>query len=300
MVSYILILIGIGFFLTPYVMPLATVHFYSTFDPYIKSYNFQGTSEDPKYLSIEEAFTPTAYVVVDEDTVVLIQQDYTNTTVNGELYATYVDTTSNASIFKVHAVGFTPEMGVKYHITMHITCRRQSTGELYRLTAEGYVIGGEIVGTWYLIANGKQYDLSSLGKYEVLTIPMPPDHKIQFKYIVSSGEQYVDSATIKIWEHKSGIEAWKYYSPDWTVTLNKISDNTWTGEWTIPEEGVYDILGYITVQGKEYRQLTISIPFGEETGIYQILMQIIGVVFIASGLVLYLPCRIFRKCLLGI
>jgi len=251
---------------------MAVVEFYSTFEPNIVSWNFPGTSENPTTIKAGE-FKPEVTVKMDEDTEVDMQASTGQVDGSGN-WAVYWDYSRDPG--KVWIGNVVTAVGQTHHIKINIVFKR-SNGTTYTRTAEGYVTGGDVKGRWYL----DQYDLSALGTYEVLKIPLTGS--VTLKFAATEGASYVDSAYFKIWRHQTGIPVEDYENyvptPDWTVTLNKVSDDTWTNTWT-PEAGTFVMYGYVKVGTGNYRQLTVIPTFG---GGWFSINQIIGIICIATG-----------------
>jgi hypothetical protein len=271
LVAAVLLVFGILCFVNVVdVGALATVQFYEAFDPTIKSWNFPGTSTSPTIIP-PGAFTPEVLVEMDTDTQV--DMAASKCTIDGNNWAVYWD--HSKSLGKVYTGSLVTNAGQKHHITFAIVFQRISSGSTTMLMADGYVQGGSVSGTWYL----NSYNLNKLGDYEVLQIPY--SGAVTLKFVASSGGEFVGSAYFKIWKHVLGRDVTQYesYPPDWTVVLNEVvADSTWSSSWTLPSAGTYVMYGYVTMSGKDYRQLSVIPTIG---GGGFAVNQVIGVLSIA-------------------
>jgi len=161
---------------------MAVVEFYSTFEPNIVSWNFPGTSENPTTIKAGE-FKPEVTVKMDEDTEVDMQASTGQVDGSGN-WAVYWDYSRDPG--KVWIGNVVTAVGQTHHIKINIVFKR-SNGTTYTRTAEGYVTGGDVKGRWYL----DQYDLSALGTYEVLKIPLTGSVTLKFAATEGAPEQGV-------------------------------------------------------------------------------------------------------------
>jgi len=227
----------------------AVVEFYTAFEPTVVSWNFPGTSTNPTIIRAGN-FVPEVIVKMDPDT----QVDMSASTgqVDSTNWAVYWDFKNDPG--KVYLGKIVTAIGQTHYIKITIVFKRISETKTYTKTVEGYVKGGDVKGTWYL----NQYDLSALGQYGVLRIPL--SGSVTLKFVASEGASFVDSATFKIWKHRAGVPVENYEAyvatPDWTVALTKASDTTWIGLWT-PQAGTYVMYGYVNIGGSNYRQLSV-------------------------------------------
>jgi len=254
---------------------LATVQFYEAFAPSIKSWNFPGTTTSPTIIP-PGVFTPEILVQMDTDTQV--DMAASKCTIDSNNWAVCWD--NNKSPGKVYTGSLVTNAGQKHHITFTIVFQRISNGSTTTLTADGYVQAGSVSGTWYL----NSYNLNNLGQYAVLQIPY--SGAVTLKFVASSGGEYVDSAYFKIWKHVLGRDVTQYeaYPPDWTVTLKEVTaDSVWSSSWTPPSAGTYVMYGYITMSGKDYRQLSVIPTLG---GDWFGVNQILGSVMVAAAALL--------------
>jgi len=255
----------------------ATVQFYETSDPSIKSFNFPGTSSSPTIIP-PGGFTPEVQVEMDTDTEV--DAGASRCTIDGNNWAVYWDLKKSPG--KVYTGNLVVNVGQKRHITFNIVFKRISSGSTKTLTADGYVQGGSVSGTWYL----NSYNLNKLGDYQVLQLPY--SGAVTLKFVASSGGKYVDSAYFKIWKWVAGRDVTEYepYPPDWKIVLNEATaDSTWTHSWTPPKAGTYIMYGYVTVSGKDYRQLSVIPTLGGGGGGFG-LNQLLGSVMVAVAALL--------------
>jgi len=285
--SLILILAGSIVLSIPFVYPAAVVEFYSIYNPKIVSYNFAGSYDNPTLVA-PGSFKPWVQVSFDEETRFEGDPSVSYALINDQKYALYIDLDTK----KIHSGSFTVSPGKKYHIVFHMTFKRFTTGETYTLDVEGYVMGVEIKTKWYMVGlkTGKKYDLSSLGPYEVLAIPM---QKVEFQMVATEGANFISKVTMKIWDSSKHegvpIEWMEKYTPEWTLTLTKRTVNTWSVQWEPPHTGSYVIFGYVTVGGKVYKQLSLLLPFGQEvkpTPTTEPIFMIIGAGMIIAGVVI--------------
>ena len=253
----------------------ATIQFYQTAEPAVKSYNFPGTSASPTILPPGN-FVPEVLVEMDTDTTVDLFAS--KCTIDGNNWAVYWDHSKAPG--RVYTGSSLITAGQKYHITFNIVFSRISSSSTTTLTVDGYVQGGSVSGTWYL----NNYNLNSLAQYEVLQIPY--GGAVTLKFAASSGGAYVEKAYFKIWKHVSGRDVTTYepYPPDWTITLTEVTvDSTWSSSWTPPNPGTYVMYGYITMSSKDYRQLSV-VPTLGEAGWFGV-NQIIGLFSVVVGIV---------------
>jgi hypothetical protein len=253
----------------------ATIQFYQTSEPTVKSYNFPGTSASPTILPPGN-FVPEVLVEMDTDT--LVDLFASKCTIDGNNWAVYWDHSKAPG--RVYTGSSLITAGQKYHITFNIVFSRISSGSTTTLTVDGYVQGGSVSGTWYL----NQYNLNALSQYEVLQIPYGA---VTLKFVASSGGGYVDKACFKIWKHVLGrdVTAYEPYPPDWTITLTEVTvDSTWSSSWTPPNPGIYVMYGIITMSGKDYRQLSVVPTLDGSNGWFGV-NQVVGLFSIAIGIV---------------
>jgi len=270
-------LIGLGILLWMGLLPIniqgAVVQFIKP--PQMVSWNFPGTSTSPTIIPPGD-FTPEVLVEIDLDTKVDTWASVC--TIDGnEWWAQWNQNEPE----KVYAGNLVTRAGQKHHITFSIVFRRISDGSATTLTADGYIQGGSASGTWYL----NSYNLNNLGDYEVLQIPY--SGAVTLKFVASNGGEYVESAYFKIWKHVLDRDVTQYesYPPDWTVVLTEVTaDSVWSSSWTPPSPGTYVMYGYITMSGKDYRQLSVMPTLGG--GGWFGVNQIVGLVSVAMGIVI--------------
>jgi len=88
------------------------------------------------------------------------------------------------------------------------------------------------------------------------------------------------------------VEVWKAGSLRDTVTLSKQSDGTYSGSYTLPAAGTYELKGYIEwSDGSPLRRMSIVAQYGEDEDgspnvmkIIAIISGITGTIFLALGL----------------
>jgi len=150
-------------------------------------------------------------------------------------------------------------------------------------------IGGNIetkIGWLYVgNINGKFYINNAEATSEThITVYNP---NIKFKFIATSGEDLID----KVW-----IEITKGDSYRDELILTKSSTDTWEIDYTLQwGVGDYNVVGYITVSNKDYRLMTITMPYGveieniETIGIFEIFkpIQWIGIATMIMGIIIY-------------
>jgi len=259
---------------------IAVVEFYQQSEPAIVSWNFPGTSASPTIIPTGD-FVSEVYVTMDSDTEVDMFASKAWVDSSTIPFAVYWDFTKAPGKVYIGSVG--TATGQQHYIKFSIVFKRTSTGATTTLTVEGYVkaLGGieDVAGHFYL----NQYDLTTYFQtgYEVLRVPVGA---VTLKFVASKGAQYVGSVVFKIWKQQLGIPVENYYdyypTPDWTITLNKASTDTWSSTAWTPTAGTYVMYGYLTVSNQQYRQLSVLATLGD--GGFG-LNQIVGLAFILSG-----------------
>lgn len=136
------------------------------------------------------------------------------------------------------------EYGALYSITWTITIRDESgasAGEIARTT---YVTTDPAVPDGYFLINGRNVDMDT-----TLTVFSP---SLSFRFIPTSEATRISGAYVVVSEGKTVVAR---------MELVPQGDGTYAGTFTLPNQGVYSVNGYMnTTEGASIRLLSVLVP----------------------------------------
>lgn len=270
-----MLLAGMFLLLVSFIFPMATV-IYAT--PTLTIYpSFpSGTQASPTLLKGGAWYDIEAYLtVLDVGSLTVKQVNITGIDFSQVVSLTWVHT---VNYDKIHSGWTTPILpdGTMLTFAWHVEAGT------YKADAISYGKIGGPVGKFYI--NGQEANIDS-----VFTVSSPT---LTFSFKATQLGDLIVSAWIGI----------KCSSPilDQQVTLTETTTDTeWTGTYTLPSRGTYEILGYISYGGKTYRLMSV---FGNYDSTFNLptasklnMLQILGLASTGIGLILMFTGKTSKK-----
>jgi hypothetical protein len=144
-----------------------------------------------------------------------------------------------------------PSSGI-YKLTWHIVVKRLTDNKLFTFDVAGWVKFEQLGFTWYV----NDIKVSGRGEYEAINIPGPT---LTFKAVPSGDASAVSKVYVKIWKPVAGfdpVQVRSMFPADYTVTLSKQSDGSYTASWTATY-GTYYVFGYYQLGGSDFLSLSL-------------------------------------------
>jgi len=165
--------------------------------------------------------------------------------------------------------------GVTYRFDWHVEVRDSSGSLLGTQTKTTYAKTPESEPDGIFKVNGK--DVSQTSKILALS------PTLSFEFIATKNPSKITAVKVEVWRGSSKIQ---------TVTLSKQTSSKYTGSYTLPSYGVYELKGYIEwTGGNPLRKMSITIDWNSEKTGWININQIIGIALILAGGLLAISTR---------